>query len=73
VLEPICRGIACELDGDAVGRGDPDQRGAADRQAADRICDLLGGLEPQPALMPGKLALIEGQQRPAIERERGGL
>ena len=70
LLERLERGIARELEDDAVGGGDADQRRAADREAADRGGHVLRGPKLEPALLPGERGLVDRPQRGAVEAER---
>jgi hypothetical protein len=62
--------VARQLERDPVSGGDPDQRGAADRQAADGLGYVLGAAELELLLTPGQSPLVERPQRPGLEAER---
>ena len=65
--------LAGDLQGDAVGGGDPDHRGPAHREPADRLGDLAGRRRLQPDLGLRQPRLIEQAQHGAVpgERDRG--
>src|SRR4029079_15390728 len=44
---------------ETVGGGDPDRRGAADRDGPDRVGDVLGRYAPQLELLVGQPPLVE--------------
>ena len=55
---------------DPVPGGDSDQRGASDCEPSDRVGDVVGGAQRQPALGPWQRGLIERHEDVVLEPQR---
>ena len=62
---PLLLVTRLETDDQPIGRGDPDGRGAANREPADGPGHILGLAAVEPGLLPGQPGLIE-QLEPAL-------
>ena len=73
-LETVPRRARGDLHGQAVGGGDPDQRRAADAEAADGRGGVVRPAEHDHPLLERQQRLVEDLQPPAVpgQRRRGG-
>jgi hypothetical protein len=69
-VEGCATGFGRELEGDAVGAGDADERGAANGETGQRIGDGRSAPEGKLLLAPGELGLVQRPQGRAVEAKR---